>query len=83
MEELAKFREHPQLDFWTEIALNRPVNIMLTPMMKKSKIFKGFQSKTLIENVQDLIDNEKLNKPLVKSKALMTWDDYYSYGEVK
>ena len=81
-EELAKLRDHPQLDFWTEIGLKRPVNIMLTPMMKKSKIFKGFQTKTLIENVQDLIDNEKHNKPLVKSKGVMTWDDYYPYNEV-
>lgn len=83
MEELAKLRDHPQLDFWTEIGLKRPVNIMLTPMMKKSKIFKGFQTKTLIENVQDLIDNEKHNKPLVKSKGVMTWDDYYPYNEIQ
>ena len=60
---------------------------MLTPMMRKSKIFEGLKSKVIIENVQDLIENEKLEKSLVKSRingeAKITWDDYYNYNEVK
>jgi len=83
---LAKLREHPQLDFWTEIGLNRPVNIMLTPTMRKSKMFEGLKSKVIIENVQELIENEKLEKSLVKSRisgeAKITWDDYYNYNEI-
>ena len=56
---------------------------MLTPMMKNSKIFKDFQSKVIIDNVQDLIDNEKsLSKERIFGGTKMTWDDYYSYDEV-
>ena len=55
--------------------------------MSKSKTFEGLKSKVIIENVQELIENEKLEKSLVKSriggKAKITWDDYYSYNEVK
>ena len=52
--------------------------------MKKSKMFKGLKSKVIIENVQELIENEKLEKSLVKSgDAKITWDDYYNYNEVK
>jgi hypothetical protein len=75
-------------DIYTvEIGLNRPVNIMLTPTMRKSKMFEGLKSKVIIENVQELIENEKLEKSLVKSRiggeAKITWDDYYNYKEVK
>ena len=75
------------MDFWTEIGLNRPVHIMITPMMKNSKILKGFRTEMITENVQDLINNEQLNKPSVENRkgqvAKMTWDDYYSYNEVR
>ena len=50
-------------------------------------MFKGLKSKVIIENVQELIENEKLEKSLVKrrigGKAKITWDDYYNYNEVK
>ena len=52
--------------------------------MRKSKTFEGLKSKVIIENVQELIENEKLEKSLVKSgDAKITWDDYYNYNEVK
>ena len=50
-------------------------------------MFEGLKSKVIIENVQELIENEKLEKSLVKrrigGKAKITWDDYYNYNEVK
>ena len=50
-------------------------------------MFEGLKSKVIIENVQELIENEKLEKSLVKSRisgeSKITWDDYYNYNEVK
>ena len=81
LEYLAALQDDPQLDFWTDIGLNRTVYIMLTPDLAKSKNFGlALSPKVVIGNVQELINMEKSQKPMKRSSK-MTWDDYYSYEE--
>lgn len=82
LESLAVLQDDPQLDFWTDIGLNRTVYIMLAPDMAKTMKFDhALSPKVMIANVQDLIEVEKSQKPLQRSSK-MTWDDYYNYDEV-
>lgn len=82
MENLAQLQNHPELDFWTDIGINRPVFIMLTPSMtKSSSLFRDFPNIQVIANdVQSLINEE--NFSAIKKSGIMTWDDYYTYDQV-
>ena len=85
IEFLDKLQNDPHLDFWTEIGINRPVDIMVTPF-KKSNLEQqlkigGMKTMKMIENVEDLIQEERNAKPERKSRQ-MTWDDYYSVDQV-
>ena len=83
VEELAKLADHPQLDFWTDPGLNRKVYVMTTPNLKHSKILETLGFEIVASNIQELIQEEKKNKPMRKIKdGEMTWDDYYSYDQV-
>ena len=86
VEKLAQLLEHPQLDFWTDIGLNRAVYIMTTPELENSKFLSNLGSSLVVENVQTLINEEKASKPLRFNEddtRSMTWDDYYSYDDVR
>ena len=86
MQILAQLSQDPHLDFWTEIGLNLPVHIMMTPFRKSQTLAKlrshGMVAFEMVDNVQDLIDEERDSKPVRKEPFKMTWDDYYTYDEV-
>ena len=62
-EMLKTLEDHPNLDFWTEIGLNRPVDIMVVPHFRFDfvEILKnqGMENSVMIPNVQYLIDQER------------------------
>ncbi len=81
---LVKLGDHPKLDFWTEVGLNRQVQIMIPPLTTKADIFQDLKIETVISNVQDLIDEEKRGgQANFKSGNDLTWDDYYPYDQVQ
>lgn len=89
---MIQLSNNEHLDFWTEIGMNRPVDIMITPHVRLQMVdhFKaelGMDVTTKIPDVQDLIDQETREKPLRavgvgREQFNMTWHDYYSYDEV-
>ena len=88
-EMLKTLEDHPNLDFWTEIGLNRPVDIMVVPHFRFDfmEILKmqGIENSLLIPNVQDLIDEERAageEKMKNNDNHQMTWTDYYNISEV-
>ena len=88
MEALVQMRDNPHLDFWTEIGLNRPVDIMMTPYMKSSVPAQleslGMKVSTMIQDVESLIEEERKSKPELRGGVgQMTWDDYYSFDQVE
>ena len=86
MEALVQMRDNPHLDFWTEIGLNRPVDIMITPFMKSiygQLESHGMKVSTMIQDVESLIEEERKSKPEPRGVGQMTWDDYYSFDQVE
>ena len=88
MEALVQLQENPHLDFWTEIGLNRPVDIMMTPFMRSSVPVQleshGMKVSIMIEDVETLIEEERKSKPeSSRGERQMTWDDYYSFDQVE
>ena len=62
MEALVQMQDNPHLDFWTEIGLNRPVDIMVTPFMKsitRQLESHGMKVSTMIQDVESLIEAVK------------------------
>merc|ERR1711997_1301964 len=59
---------------------------MMTPFMKSETLAKlqshGMVALELIDNVQDLIDEERDSNPVRKQPFKMTWDDYYTHDEI-
>ena len=86
MKLLIDMGDDPHLDFWTEVGLNRPVDIMMTPFTKSStenKLkMKGMKVEKMIDNVETLIQAEREAKPKSTS-GQMTWDDYYTHDQVR
>ena len=90
-EMLKTLDDHPYLDFWTEIGLNRPVDIMVVPHFRFDfvEILKnqGMENSVMIPNVQYLIDQERAAgeeiRRNMKDNRQMTWTDYYNASEVK
>ena len=90
-EMLKTLDDHPYLDFWTEIGLNRPVDIMVLPHFRFDfvEILKnqGMENSVMIPNVQYLIDQERAAgeeiRRNMKDNRQMTWTDYYNASEVK
>ena len=86
MEALVQMQDNPHLDFWTEIGLNRPVDIMITPFMKSiygQLESHGMKVSTMIQDVESLIEEERKSKPEPRGVGQMTWDDYYSFDQVE
>ena len=89
-EMLKILQDNPYLDFWTEIGLNRPVDIMVVPHFRFDFIeilkMQGIENLLLIPNVQDLIDEERAaGEEKMKNNNdnhQMTWTDYYNISEV-
>merc|ERR1712223_106444 len=89
-EMLKTLDDHPYLDFWTEIGLNRPVDIMVVPHFRFDfvEILKnqGMENSVMIPNVQYLIDQERAAgeeiRRNMKDNRQMTWTDYYNASEI-
>ena len=86
LRELVALKEHPHLDFWTEVGLGRKVDIMVTPTLRASMLARirsiGLEPEVMIQDVQEVIDQERAQQPTRSKEAGMTWDDYYNYTEV-
>lgn len=81
---LTSWLDDPQLEFWTAIGRNRPVDIMVTPQrihqFRAAARSVGLSYDVQIQDVQELIDQQSENKP--QHDGRMTWDDYYNYEEI-
>ena len=90
-EMLKTLDDHPYLDFWTEIGLNRPVDIMVVPHFRFDfvEILKnqGMENSVMIPNVQYFIDQERAAGDEIRKNMnhnrQMTWTDYYNASEVR
>lgn len=79
----------PIYDFWTEITLDRNVDIMVPPQFHKQMeadlAARGLSFEVIIPDVQELIENEKV-KAVSKEKAsadhAMTWDEYHTLDDM-
>jgi len=79
----------PIYDFWTEITLNRNVDIMVPPQFHKQMeadlAARGLSFEVIIPDVQELIENEKV-KAVSREKAsadhAMTWDEYHTLDDM-
>ena len=81
-EMLKTLDDHPYLDFWTEIGLNRPVDIMVVPHFRFDfvEILKnqGMENSVMIPNVQYLIDQERaagdeIRKNMKDNRQMINW----------
>ena len=89
-EMLKTLQDNPYLDFWTEIGLNRPVDIMVVPHFRFEFVeilkMQGIENSLLIPNVQYLINEERAageERRKNNDNRQMTWTDYYNISEVK
>ncbi len=83
---LVELTQSPYLDFWTEVGLGRRVDIMIPPIQQRESMYSNLQSlgmdpTLMIQDVQELIDFERMDRPVRTQQ--MTWDDYYNYTEVR
>jgi len=89
---LTKFEEQLEYDLWTDIMIGRPVDIMTSPQHKqkltKSLESQGIQYELMVDDVQTLIEYEKV--PAVADLAAaassadhsMTWTEYHSLEDM-
>jgi len=91
---LQKLRlDHPDYDFWTEVRINRPVDIMVAPhktaRMQRDLAFRGIEFEVMIPDVQKLIEAEKVRAfsseevlPAPQFRHDMTWTKYHSLEDM-
>jgi len=86
VEALQRLRlHHPDYDFWTEVGVARPVDIMAPPhkiaRLELDLRLRGVEFELIIPDVQKLIELEKLashSAPKdVHPRHSMTWTDYH------
>merc|ERR1712106_615096 len=87
LQTLRTVREH--YDFWTEVRINAPVDIMVPPgkqaHLETDLELKGISYDIMIPDVQKLIDLEKLAAPgqvAPNTKHAMTWDAYHTLDDM-
>lgn len=87
LQTLRTIREH--YDFWTEVRINGPVDIMVPPgkqeQLEADLELKGISYEIMIPDVQKLIELEKVAAPskgAPNTKHAMTWDDYHTLEDM-
>jgi len=82
LQSLRMIRDH--YDFWTEVRINGPVDIMVPPglqgQLETDLELKGISHEIIIPDVQKLIELEKIaapNKDTPNPRHSMTWTEYH------
>merc|ERR1712055_863437 len=82
LQNLQMIRDH--YDFWTEVRINGPVDIMVPPgfqgQLQTDLELKGISHEIMIPDVQKLIELEKIvtpNKDTPNPRHSMTWTEYH------
>merc|ERR1711970_1130919 len=82
LQSLRMIRDH--YDFWTEVRINGPVDIMVPPglqgQLETDLELKGISHEIMIPDVQKLIELEKIaapNKDTPNPRHSMTWTEYH------
>merc|ERR1712236_197923 len=82
LQNLQMIRDH--YDFWTEVRINGPVDIMVPPgfqgQLETDLELKGISHEIMIPDVQKLIELEKIaapNKDTPNPRHSMTWTEYH------
>jgi len=87
LQTLRMIRDH--YDFWTEVRINGPVDIMVPPglqgQLETDLELKGISYELMIPDVQKLIELEKIAAPKQETpnpRHSMTWTEYHSLEDM-
>jgi len=85
---LTGLKNIPHFDFWTEISIGRPVDIMVPPHQEENlKTFlkvKGLESSVMISDVEELAAKQMVpaNKNREGESHSMDWESYHSLEDI-
>jgi len=82
-------KEYGVYDIWSEIRTGTPIDIMVAPKAQEAFTSelteKGIKYQVMIENVQDLINLEKIESAQIKRVSAdhpMTWTEYHTLEDM-